>query len=279
VTQHQAAAVVIPARRASTRLPEKLLLAESGRPLLAHTLERCLQVRSCLSDPAELGQIRVIAAVDCQELADVARAAGAEAVLTDPELASGSDRVWAVAEHHPELRFLVNVQGDEPEIEPQAIALVLEALVQGAQVATLCAPLPAEALNDPDAVKVVRTLDGMALYFSRAAVPHRRGAEPATAEDLTSADSAAPQLHIGVYGYTRGALERYAQTPPSPLEKSEALEQLRFLEHGVGIKVLQWQHAFAGIDTRSDYDSFLARLGPPMPQNPPTGLPASNTPR
>jgi 3-deoxy-manno-octulosonate cytidylyltransferase (CMP-KDO synthetase) len=267
VTQPPAAAVVIPARRASTRLPEKLLLAESGRPLLAHTLERCLQARSLLSDQAELGQIRVIAAVDCQALADVARAAGAEAVLTDPALASGSDRVWAVAEHHPELRFLVNVQGDEPEIEPQAIAAVFEALVQGADVATLCAPLPAEALDDPNAVKVVRALNGMALYFSRAAIPHQRG------------ELAAPQLHIGVYGYRRSALERFAQTPSSPLEKSEALEQLRFLEHGVGIKVLQWQHAFAGIDTRSDYDSFLARLGPPMPQSPPTGLPASNSPR
>jgi 3-deoxy-manno-octulosonate cytidylyltransferase (CMP-KDO synthetase) len=239
------AAILLPARRASSRLPEKLLLAESGKALFAHTLERCL----------ELGQeIRVIAAVDCEELAVVARAAGAEVVLTDPALASGSDRVWAAAQAHEELRFLVNVQGDEPEIEVDAIRRVLDALRNGAEVATLAAPLPPGALNDPAAVKVVRNNLGDALYFSRAAIPYARHAGVAGAE---------PLLHVGVYGYRRAALASFAAARPTPLELCEGLEQLRFLERGVAVRVLDCPQAYPGIDTREDYDAFLRRVAPP----------------
>ena len=182
------AAILLPARRASSRLPEKLLLAESGRPLLAHTLERCLE----LAD-----ELRVIAAVDCEELAAIAQAAGAEAVLTDPALPSGSDRVWAAAQAHPELAYLINVQGDEPEVDVAAVRRVLEALRAGAEVATLAAPLPPGKLDDPAAVKVVTDQQGDALYFSRAAIPYAR---------QTDVPGAAPRLHVGVYGYSRAAL-------------------------------------------------------------------------
>lgn len=231
--------MIIPARRASTRLPEKLLLAESGRPLLAHTIERCLALRT----PA-----RVIAAVDDLELQSVAREAGAESVLTSPACASGSDRVWEAARGIP-ARFIVNVQGDEPEVEPEAVDAVFAGLAAGAAVATLAAPMPPGVRPDhPAAVKVVTDLAGRALYFSRAAIPYPR-----------RADGAEPRLHVGVYGYTRAALERFAALPPTPLELTEGLEQLRFLEHGESIRVLEWPRAFPGIDTREDYDAFLER--------------------
>ena len=232
--------VVVPARAAATRLPRKLLLRESGQPLLAHTLERCL---------AAGRPQRVIAAVDDEELADAARAAGAEAVLTDPELPSGSDRVWAAVRALDGAERVVNVQGDEAEIEPQAIDAVCAALEDGADAVTLSAPLPADALEDPAAVKVVCDLSGRALYFSRAGIPHPR--RPGAAE---------PRLHVGVYGYARDTLAAFAAWPPTPLELAEGLEQLRLLEHGVPLQVLPWPRAFLGIDTRKDYDAFLTRL-------------------
>ena len=225
--------VVIPARRASTRLPEKLLLAESGKPLLAHTLERCLE--------ASLPN-RVIAAVDCEELAAIAREAGAETILTDPSLASGSDRVGAAVAHFPEAVAVVNVQGDEPEIEAEAVDAVLQAVLDGAAVATLAAPLPDGALENPAAVKVRSDELGNALGFTRL---------PDTRADW--------RLHVGVYGYSTAALESFTSTPPTPSEQEHHLEQLRFLENGIPVQVIPWPRAFLGIDTRSDYDAFLAR--------------------
>ncbi len=234
------AIVVVPARRAATRLPHKLSLAESGKPLLAHTLERCLESRRA---------DRVVAAVDGEELAEVARAAGAEAVLTEPALPSGSDRVWAAVQRFPAAEHIVNVQGDEPEMDPAAVDSLFASLSGGAEVATLCAPWPtATEHQDPAAVKVVRAADGRALYFSRAPIPHPR-----------IEGGAVPLLHLGVYAYTRAALGAFASSPPSPLERTEGLEQLRFLERGTPVQVLDWPHAFPGIDTRADYDAFLQR--------------------
>ena len=235
--------VVVPARRASSRLPEKLLLAESGKPLLAYTLDACLRAK--LADG-------VVAAVDDQALFDIALAAGAEAVLTDPNLPSGTDRMWAAAQAHPDADFLVNVQGDEAEIEPEAIDAVCQALADGCPAVTLSAPLAADAVDDPAAVKVVRGLSGDALYFSRAAIPYAR------TEGIV-----APRLHLGVYGFRRDVLEQFATWEPTPLERAEGLEQLRLLEHGISLRVLEWPHAFAGIDTRKDYDAFLKRRQSP----------------
>jgi len=235
--------VVVPARRASSRLPEKLLLAESGKPLLAYTLDACLRAK--LAD-------RVVAAVDDQALFDIALAAGAEAVLTDPQLPSGTDRMWAAAQAFPDAEFLVNVQGDEAEIEPEAIDAVCQALADGCPAVTLSAPLAATAVDDPAAVKVVRALSGDALYFSRAAIPFER-----------TDGVVAPRLHLGVYGFRRDVLEQFATWEPTPLERAEGLEQLRLLEHGISLRVLEWPHAFAGIDTRKDYDAFLERRQSP----------------
>ncbi|HJM40027.1 MAG TPA: 3-deoxy-manno-octulosonate cytidylyltransferase [Planctomycetota bacterium] len=235
--------VVVPARRAATRLPQKLLLAESGKPLLAHTLERCL-----LSEKADC----VLAAVDCEELAEVARAVGAKAVLTDPNLPSGSDRVHAAVQAYGKsVQGIVNVQGDEPEMDPLAIDALFDSLDSGAEVVTLCAPLPSKSLlDDPAAVKVVRDLDGQALFFSRSPTPFQQNCP----------DSSDPMLHIGLYGYTPEALAQFSNWAPTPLELKEGLEQLRFLEHGKTIQVLKWGQAFPGIDTREDYDAFLLRF-------------------
>lgn len=242
MTRTEGSVVVVPARRDSTRLPRKLLLAESGRPLLAYTLERCRASRM-----AE----RVVAAVDGGELAEVARAAGAEAILTPPELRSGSDRAWAAVAALPAARWIVNVQGDEPLVEPAAIDALFAALGSGAEVVTLCTPFPAgRAPEDPSAVKVVADGSGRALYFSRALVPYPR-----------NAGAAAPRLHLGLYGYSRAALQRFASLPQGPLERAEGLEQLRFLEHGDTIQVLEWPRAFQGVDTREDYEAFLERVG------------------
>ncbi len=217
-----------------------MFLAESGRPLYAHTLARCLAAR---------GADRVVAAVDGAELAEIAREVGAEPVLTDPALNSGTDRVWAAARRFPEAAIVLNVQGDEPEIEPGAVDAVIAAVRAGAEVATLAAPMPDGAFADPARVKVVCDNNGDALYFSRAPIPHPRFAD----------GPAAPRLHLGIYGFRRAALERFTGWPPSDLERTEGLEQLRLLEHGVRIRVLHWPRAFSGIDTRADYDAFLAR--------------------
>ncbi|MFQ5748960.1 MAG: 3-deoxy-manno-octulosonate cytidylyltransferase [Planctomycetota bacterium] len=232
--------VVVPARRASTRLPGKLLLAETGRPLLAHTLEHCLEARA----PS-----RVVAAVDGPELAQVAEAAGAEAVLTDPALPTGSDRAWAILEKLPPGTQAVDVQADEPEIDPSSIDALFGALAEGSRVVTLSAPFPSGMdPEDPSGVKVVAASDGRALFFSRSRIPYPRG------------PGCPPRLHLGVYGYTREALARFAASPRSPLELAEGLEQLRFLEIGEEIRVLAWPRAPCGINTRADYDAFLERV-------------------
>ncbi|MFT7516268.1 MAG: 3-deoxy-manno-octulosonate cytidylyltransferase (CMP-KDO synthetase) [Myxococcota bacterium] len=230
--------VVVPARRASTRLPNKLLLAESGQPLLAHTLQQCAK--------AKLPDL-VVAAVDDDALFAAAKAAGFDAVMTDPSLPSGTDRVWAAAQQYPSAEFIVNVQGDEAEIDPTVIDLLCQALLDGAPTATLSAPLSDAQRDDAAAVKVVVDLQGNALYFSRSAIPFVRG------EDVGA------RMHIGIYGFQRQSLKRFSELTATPLEKCEKLEQLRLLENGIAMRVLKCAHASIGIDTRHDYDMFLQR--------------------
>ncbi len=246
---HSSTVVVVPARRTSSRLPEKLLLAESGQPLLAHTLKQCLRAKRIHT---------VIAAVDCSELATIAEKAGAKAILTDPKLASGSDRVWAAIQEDDSIQAVINVQGDEPEIAPTAIDAIADALEAGATVATLSAPLPADAWGDSAAVKVVTDPKGQAISFFRESPPI----------ELFDGDDSAPRLHVGVYGYSRGSLEKFAQTPPCADELEARLEQLRLFFLKIPIQVLNWPTAFAGIDTRLDYDRFLKRLESPAPPSP-----------
>ncbi|MCI0585455.1 MAG: 3-deoxy-manno-octulosonate cytidylyltransferase [Planctomycetes bacterium] len=231
---------VIPARLGSTRLPRKALLRESGKYLFQHVAERALAA-GCFD--------AVILATDAEEIAAAARAVGVEARLTSPDLASGTDRVLAVAASIPAARIVVNLQGDEPEMEPRDLARLVEALETGEEpVVTLATPFrDGEDPTDPNAVKVVVSLEGEALYFSRAPIPFLRGAGRRL-------------RHLGVYGFLREALEAFAGWPRSPLEEAEGLEQLRLLEHGIPLRVLTTDCSPRGIDTRADYDGFLGRL-------------------
>ncbi|MEW6745930.1 MAG: 3-deoxy-manno-octulosonate cytidylyltransferase [Planctomycetota bacterium] len=233
-------AAVIPARLASTRLPRKPLLCDTGKYLVQHVWEQVRQARA-------IG--RVLIATDHEEILRAAQSFGAEVLLTAAHHRCGTDRVAEVA-RRLELGPVVNVQGDEPEIDPAALDRLAELLAEGCPMATLAARITDNALwRDRNAVKVVVSLDGHALYFSRAAIPE--GAE-------SSAPGAA-RLHVGTYGYQRDVLARLTALPPSPLEKIERLEQLRALENGIRIRVLEVPHAFAGIDTPEDYRAFVAR--------------------
>lgn len=241
--------IVIPARLASTRLPEKLLLRETGKTVLQHTYEAARTARR----PAG-----IIVAVDSSRLQQEVESFGGHAFLTDPALPSGTDRVAAVAREMPQTDVFVNVQGDEPEIAGAAIDLVSQLLEENpdADVATLAAPIrDAERLNDPACVKVVRDHRGRALYFSRSTIPHARSWDDA----LLQCDPPAFLQHMGIYAYRREFLLHLGSLPPSPLEQLEKLEQLRFLQAGCTIVVGLVPQPTQGIDTWNDYRAFVRR--------------------
>ncbi len=245
-----ASAVLIPARLESTRLRRKLLLSETGRPLLAHTVERALAAKA-----ASEGRIsRVIVAADDEVLCEAARTAGAEAVLTRTDHTSGTDRIAEVAAGIDE-ELIVNIQGDEPEVEA-AHVLAAACLLQGPYredpMGTLAYPIADEtAFRDPNLVKVVVDRDGRALYFSRAPVPFP------LERTLNGAWGLA---HIGLYVYRRDFLLRYSSLPTSALEQREKLEQLRALEAGERIRVAVVDPPRgAPVDTREAYDAFCRR--------------------
>ncbi|NIL98155.1 MAG: 3-deoxy-manno-octulosonate cytidylyltransferase [Planctomycetales bacterium] len=243
--------VFIPARAASTRLPEKLLLNETGKPLLQHTYEAALQASRPLG---------VCVAAEDDRLARAVLRFGGQVVVTGPGYASGTDRVAAVA---AETRFagidvVVNMQGDEPELAGAAIDRVVQLLEQHphAVMSTLATPIRTRSqLEDPSCVKVVFNDRQEAIYFSRAAIPHVRDWD----EDLLSAEPPTFFQHIGLYAYRRDFLIQLNQLPPSRLEQLEGLEQLRVVEAGYSIAVGIISHAGCGIDTQSDYRRFVAR--------------------
>ena len=245
------AVLILPARLASTRLERKLLLAETGRPLLAHTVECALAAAK-----ASGGAIsRVLVAADCPELAEVARAAGAEAVLTDPNHRSGTDRIAEAAASLAE-DVIINLQADEPEMPAAAILKLAGLLLDSpAEVmATLAAPIGApEDLTNPNVVKVVLDSTGHALYFSRAPIPWARdgwaGRDPREAG----------LRHFGIYAYRREFLLGYSRLPQSRLEQIEKLEQLRALEAGQRIACAVVDSVPEGIDTPESYAAFVAR--------------------
>jgi 3-deoxy-manno-octulosonate cytidylyltransferase (CMP-KDO synthetase) len=237
--------VVIPARLASTRLPEKLLLAETGKPVIQYTYEAaCRAIRPT----------SVLVATDSPEIVGILEGFGGVARLTDPNAMSGTDRVAEVAADYDDVDVFVNVQGDEPEINPALIDQVIELLLSDpeAEVATLACPIrEPERIVDPSCVKVVLGHDSRALYFSRSPIPFVRDPE-------TSVD--APYLHhLGVYAYRRSFLDKLATLPPSPLEAAEKLEQLRFLQAGAKIVVGITAESASGIDTAEDYRAFVER--------------------
>jgi 3-deoxy-manno-octulosonate cytidylyltransferase (CMP-KDO synthetase) len=237
-----AVAVLIPARRASTRLPEKLLLAESGQPLIAHACQQAAQA---------FGPAAVVVCADDAELVGAAQQAGVAARLTRHEHQSGTDRIAEIAAQL-DAELIVNVQGDEPEMEPEHIRQVVGLLHKHtwAGIATLAVPAGAGESRNPNAVKVVLAHGDRALYFSRSPVPFDR-------DRGTGAESC--HRHLGIYAYRRQVLLDYGRLPTSRLEQCEKLEQLRALEAGIGIACGVVAHAAPGIDTRADYDAFLAR--------------------
>jgi 3-deoxy-manno-octulosonate cytidylyltransferase (CMP-KDO synthetase) len=240
---------VIPARFASTRLPGKALLSETGRPLIQHVVEAARRAES-LS--------RIIVATDDQRIVSAVTAFGGEVVMTRPDHTTGTDRVAEVAAGLQAARIVVNIQGDEPEVSGAAIDHAVELLAHHleAPMATLATPIrSAETYRDPACVKVVCSRKGRALYFSRSPIPCHRDGLPDTAR----AAGQFALLHLGLYAYRREFLLEIGSLPPSPLEAAEKLEQLRVLDAGYAIAVGIVDEPAIGIDTPDDYRRFVAR--------------------
>lgn len=242
--------IVIPARLGSTRLPGKLLLAETGKPLLQHTYEAAARVR---------GVDLVLVAAEDPEIVAVVQGFGGQACLTGPQR-TGTDRVAAAVRARPQFELVINVQGDEPEIEPSAIELVRDLLQEhpAAALATVATPLrEREKYLDPSCVKVVCDAAGRALYFSRSPIPHLRDPQL----DLQTAEPPLAFAHVGLYAYRRDFLLRLSELPSAPAEQAESLEQLRVLHAGEQIQVGIVPTAPKGIDTWADYRAFVSRQG------------------
>jgi 3-deoxy-manno-octulosonate cytidylyltransferase (CMP-KDO synthetase) len=238
-------AIVIPARYASSRLPGKPLLRQTGKYLIEHVYEL-----ACRSGVAE----RVIVATDDQRILEAVQSFGGEAVMTRDDHESGTDRIAEVAEKLS-VDAVLNLQGDEPQFEPAGLSQLAELLRsdEHCSVATLATPIRSrEIYLSPNAVKVVLDDHGRALYFSRSPIPYVRDGDPDFDET-----PARFLLHLGVYAYRRDVLLKLAATPPHPLEKLEKLEQLRVLAQGGRILVGVIPHAHRGVDTPEDYAAFV----------------------
>jgi 3-deoxy-manno-octulosonate cytidylyltransferase (CMP-KDO synthetase) len=233
---------VIPARLGSTRLPRKVLREIAGRPMVEWVWRAA--AGSGLMDP-------FVVATDSDEVAEVCRERGVPVAMTSPNCASGSDRVREVA-RQIEADIYVNIQGDEPTLTPAFFAPLIRLFDRPeVQVATLAVRCPALDINNPNAVKVVTALDGKALYFSRATIPHER--DP-------GGGFAGYRKHLGIYAYRKAALETFAELPPGWLESVEKLEQLRLLEAGIDIYVAGAPADTIGVDTEEDLERAEAAL-------------------
>ena len=232
---------VIPARYASTRLPGKPLALIAGKPMIQHVYERACH--------AVLPQ-EVVVATDSKIVADAVKEFGGKVMMTSPDHPSGTDRLAEVALSYPDIDVIVNVQGDEPMIPPEVIDRLSQAFAddKDLKMATLKTLMGEEDYNNPNAVKVVTDQNGYALYFSRSLLPYPRNRK---------ADFKVYK-HVGIYAYRRSFLLSYAAYEPTPLEQIEGLEQLRVLENGQRIKVLESKFQGIGIDTQEDLDAINA---------------------
>jgi len=231
----------IPARFGSTRLPAKALLPLAGRPMVEHVWRRASAAR---------GLARVVVLTDDERIATVVRGFGGEVELTPAECASGTDRIaWAARGW--ECEAVINVQGDEPLIDPEGISRLADHLAAHPEdpIVTLATDAEAADAATPSAVKVVLDRAGYALYFSRAGIPFPR-----------QEGGFHPLRHLGIYGYRRDALLALAALEPTPLERSESLEQLRALENGIRIRVLTGARPSWGVDTAEDAAAVAARI-------------------
>jgi 3-deoxy-manno-octulosonate cytidylyltransferase (CMP-KDO synthetase) len=232
---------VIPARYGSTRLPAKVLADIHGKPMVQWVVERTLKSKLCS---------RVVVATDDPRIESVVRGFGAEAILTSPELVSGTDRVAAVARMIPGDVF-VNVQGDEPLIDPEAIDRAVRPVLEGRyEFSTLRVALRSrEDLLNPNVVKVLVDDSDRALYFSRHPIPYSR---------MPAAEAVPPFIpfqHVGLYVYRRETLLRLSELPPCDLERAESLEQLRALQAGIPIGVMETAFRSVGVDSAEDLET------------------------
>lgn len=238
--------VIIPARLGSTRFPEKVLASRTGKPLVQHVYEAAR--RSTRAS-------RVVLATDSDRVMAAARGFGAECVMTRVDHPNGTSRLAEAAAllGLAAGSIVVNVQGDEPELEPGTIDAAVDAMVQaGSLMGTVAAPIgPEDDPGNPNVVKVVLGVERQALYFSRSLIPFDR--------DRTAHPTARPLRHIGLYVYRRSFLDTYLALPPTPLEEAEKLEQLRVLEHGYAISVALVTSSAPGIDTPEQYEAFVRR--------------------
>lgn len=248
--------VIVPARMRSTRLPGKMLADIHGKPLVAWVAERA----------ARSGATQVVVATDHPDIEKALRARGVRVCATSPDHPTGTDRL---AEAVDRLgldgdEIVVNVQGDEPLLDPGLVRAVAAELAAkpGASIATAAHPVhDAKTFFDPNVVKVVLDAEGCAQYFSRAPIPYARDAFAASRERLPEAFPA--YRHIGIYAYRVRFLREFASLSQTPAERFEALEQLRALGHGHRIAVALWPDAMeAGVDTAEDLERVRAKLGP-----------------
>jgi 3-deoxy-manno-octulosonate cytidylyltransferase (CMP-KDO synthetase) len=241
---------IIPARLQSTRLPRKLLLSVTGKPLLQYVWETACECPD-LHD--------VVVATDSEEIAAVVHAFGGRAEITGFHN-NGTDRIAEVTRRcFPDADAVVNLQGDEPELEPSVVtALVREIRSSGCPMATVAAPITSPSVvRDPSCVKVVVDVTGRAMYFSRSPIPFSR--DVPIEDHFRDGEPSPWLLHVGLYAYQRDFLLKLTSLPPSPLEQLEKLEQLRALQSGASMAVAIVNHAAAGIDTPEDYAAFVAR--------------------
>jgi 3-deoxy-manno-octulosonate cytidylyltransferase (CMP-KDO synthetase) len=252
---------IVPARLASTRLPGKALIEIAGKPMVCWVAERALAARNV---------DRVIVATDSQQIMNVVQSNGIEAVMTSADHKSGTDRVAEVAATLSYAQIIVNVQGDEPMISPETIERAVDSMAveiakpKGAGIVTTWEPIESnDELLNPDLVKVVLDKNKHAVYFSRSPIPYPRDAVK-THGSPEAALANEPELlkvfrkHTGLYVYRREVLLEFTKWPQSRLEKIEALEQLRALEHGVKIKVVEACARSTGVDTADDLERVRA---------------------
>lgn len=237
---------IIPARYAAVRFPGKALAEIAGKPMIQHVYERARQV-ALFSD--------VLVATDDARIFDAVQQFGGSARMTSSEHRSGTDRIAEVAREF-DADIVVNVQGDEPLIQPAMIAEAMQPLLddEDAAIGTLKHAISApEELFDPNVVKVVTDQRGRALYFSRSPLPHVKE------QDMRGAGFQPGRFfrHVGLYAFRRDALFRFIELPQTPLEQLEGLEQLRALEHGYPIAVAETTHASIGVDTPEDVEKVL----------------------
>jgi len=240
------AVAIIPARYASTRFPGKMLASETGKPLVQHVYERAAKAQRIEC---------VIVATDDQRIAEAVMQFGGQAVMTSPDHANGSSRIAEVAATL-DADVIVNVQGDEPEIEPAVIDRAVATLAEQTDcvVSTVASPFAEdEDPANPNVVKVVCDQRNRALYFSRSPIPFDRDA------GVGAGDRARYMKHVGLYAYRRAFLLRYVTLPETPLERAEKLEQLRVLEHGESMAVAVCETTAQGIDTPEQYADFVKR--------------------